>query len=60
MAEMHNVLTSDMMTENPQVSKSNLGTNRQIGFMYKGMTQEQRKEIMVEQQKQIMEAEVKS
>lgn len=53
------MLTSDMMTENPDISKSNLGANRQIGYLYKGMTPEEKKAIRLEQLSQIAEAKVK-
>lgn len=58
MAEMYNILTSDMMTENPDVSQSNLGINRQIGYLYKGMTPEQKLEVRKMQQAQIEEVKV--
>ncbi|KAF2901612.1 hypothetical protein ILUMI_04569 [Ignelater luminosus] len=42
MAQMYNTMMSDMMTENPDVSLSNLGPNRRIGYMYKGMSKEEK------------------
>lgn len=51
-------MTSDMMTENPDVSKSNLGASRQIGYMYKGMTPEERLAVRQDQLSQIAEAKV--
>lgn len=59
MAEIYNLMTSDMMTENPDVSKSNLGANRQIGYLYKGMTPEERLAVRQEQLSQIEEVKVK-
>lgn len=58
MAEIYNMMTSDMMTENPEVSKSNLGANRQIGYLYKGMTPEEKMAVRQEQLSQIAEAKV--
>lgn len=55
---MYNILTSDMMTENPDVAQSNLGNNRKIGYLYKGMTPEQKTEIRKMQLAQIEEAKV--
>lgn len=42
MAEMYNTMMSDMMTENPDVSFSNMGPNRRIGYLYKGMSKEEK------------------
>ncbi|CAH2055881.1 unnamed protein product, partial [Iphiclides podalirius] len=52
-AEMYNNLTSDMLTENPDVAKSALGKNRAIGFMYKGMNQEELKKFYAGQKEQM-------
>ncbi|KPJ00679.1 PREDICTED: RIB43A-like with coiled-coils protein 2 [Papilio xuthus] len=52
-AEMYNNLTSDMLTENPDVAKSALGKNRAIGFMYKGMNQEELKKFYAAQKEQM-------
>lgn len=52
------MMTSDMMTENPDVAKSNLGASRQIGYMYKGMTPEERAAVRQDQLSQIAEAKV--
>lgn len=54
------MMTSDMMTENPDVSKSNLGANRQIGYLYKGMSPEEKMMVRQEQLSQIAEAKVKN
>ncbi|XP_021203168.1 RIB43A-like with coiled-coils protein 2 [Bombyx mandarina] len=58
-AEMYNNLTSDMLTENPDVAKSALGQNRAIGFMYKGMNQEELKKFYAGQKEQMEAAKVK-
>ncbi|XP_037976559.2 RIB43A-like with coiled-coils protein 2 [Plutella xylostella] len=58
-AEMYNHLTSDMLTENPDVAKSALGTNRAIGYMYKGMNQEQLKKFHEAQKEQMIAAKAK-
>lgn len=58
LAEMYNTMTSDMMTENLEVSKSNLGPNRQIGYLYKGMTAEERAAFKAAQLAQIEEGKV--
>lgn len=44
-AEIYNMMTSDMLTENPDVSQSSLGLNRRIGYMYKGMSAEEKQQI---------------
>ncbi|XP_075982167.1 RIB43A-like with coiled-coils protein 2 [Anticarsia gemmatalis] len=58
-AEMYNNLTSDMLTENPDVAKSSLGKNRAIGFMYKGMNQEEQKKFYAAQKDQMAAAKAK-
>ncbi|KAB0799619.1 hypothetical protein PPYR_07499 [Photinus pyralis] len=57
MAQMYNNMTSDMMTENPDVSFSNMGPNRRIGFLYKGMSEEEREEVRKQQLAQVEEAQ---
>ncbi|GJQ77351.1 hypothetical protein Trydic_g20761 [Trypoxylus dichotomus] len=59
MAEIYNILTSDMMTENPDVAQSNLGLHRKIGYLYKGMTPEEKLLVRKMQQAQIEEAKIK-
>ncbi|RZB77478.1 RIB43A-like with coiled-coils protein 2 [Asbolus verrucosus] len=54
-AEMYNFMTSDLLTENPEASQSNLGAGRKIGYMYKGMTLEEKKKIREYQIAQIEE-----
>jgi hypothetical protein len=58
LAEMYNFMTSDLLTENPDVSQSNLGPNRRIGYLYKGMTEEEKKQVREYQLAQIEEAKV--
>ncbi|XP_049878749.1 RIB43A-like with coiled-coils protein 2 [Pectinophora gossypiella] len=58
-AEMYNMLTSDMLTENPDVSKSALGKNRAIGYMYKGMNQEELKKFYAAQKEQMAASKAK-
>ncbi|XP_053616625.1 RIB43A-like with coiled-coils protein 2 [Plodia interpunctella] len=58
-AEMYNNLTSDMLTENPDVAKSALGKNRAIGFMYKGMNQEELKKFYAAQKEQMIASKAK-
>lgn len=59
LAEMYNMMTSDMLTENPDVAKSNLGASRAIGYMYKGMTPEEKMAVRQDQLSQIVEMKVK-
>ncbi|XP_022921008.1 RIB43A-like with coiled-coils protein 1 [Onthophagus taurus] len=58
-AEMYNMLTSDLMTENPDQALSNLGKNRRIGYMYKGMNEAERAEVRAGQLNQIAEAKAR-
>lgn len=58
LAEMYNFMTSDLLTENPDVAQSNLGPNRKIGYMYKGMTEEEKQNVRDVQLTQIEEAKV--
>lgn len=45
-AEINNALTSDLLAENTAVAQSNLGLSKQIGAVYKGMSEEEKKEIL--------------
>ncbi|XP_055636549.1 RIB43A-like with coiled-coils protein 2 [Toxorhynchites rutilus septentrionalis] len=45
MAEIYNHLTSDILTENPDVAKSSLGSNRIVPYSYKGMSPEEVQQI---------------
>ncbi|XP_030033420.2 RIB43A-like with coiled-coils protein 2 [Manduca sexta] len=58
-AEIYNNLTSDMLTENPDVAKSAFGKDRAIGFMYKGMNQEELKKFYAAQKEQMAAAKAK-
>lgn len=58
-AEMYNAVTGDLLTENPGVAQSNFGPNRQIAYMYKGMSPEERNAIRQEQLKQMQENKVR-
>ncbi|XP_055532286.1 RIB43A-like with coiled-coils protein 2 [Wyeomyia smithii] len=51
-AEIYNHLTSDILTENPDVAKSSLGPNRIIPYAYKGMSTEELQQIRENQEKQ--------
>ncbi|KAF5275542.1 hypothetical protein FQR65_LT04145 [Abscondita terminalis] len=55
LAQVYNTLTSDMMTENPDVSLSSMGLNRRIGYLYKGMSKEELEEFRKEQKVQLEE-----
>lgn len=52
MAEMYNLLTSDMLTENKSSANSNFGINRKITANYRGMTDEERGDIIRTQKMQ--------
>ncbi|KAL0273079.1 UNVERIFIED_CONTAM: hypothetical protein PYX00_005838 [Menopon gallinae] len=54
-AEKANWLTSDFLTENPDVAMSNLGPNRMIGYMFKGLGPEAAFEVRKFQEQQIEE-----
>ncbi|KAJ3658979.1 hypothetical protein Zmor_010689 [Zophobas morio] len=56
LAEMYNFMTSDLLTENPDVSQSNLGPHRRIGYLYKGMTAEEKQKVREYQLAQIQDA----
>ncbi|XP_060531712.1 RIB43A-like with coiled-coils protein 2 [Cylas formicarius] len=55
-AEIYNNLTSDLLTENPDVSQSNIGLGRKIAYSYKGMSEEEKQQIRKEQLCQIEES----
>ena len=58
LAKMYNFMTSDLLTENPDVSQSNLGPHRRIGYLYKGMTAEEKQKVREYQLAQIQDAKV--
>ncbi|KAF7276705.1 hypothetical protein GWI33_009422, partial [Rhynchophorus ferrugineus] len=55
-AEIYNALTSDLLTENPDVSQSNMGPNKKIAYLYKGMSDEEKAKIRADQLAQVEEA----
>ncbi|XP_058812443.1 RIB43A-like with coiled-coils protein 2 [Topomyia yanbarensis] len=55
MAEIYNHLTSDILTENPDVAKSSLGSNRIIPYAYKGMSSEEMQQVRDAQEQQRQE-----
>ncbi|XP_065073068.1 RIB43A-like with coiled-coils protein 2 [Ochlerotatus camptorhynchus] len=57
LAEIYNHLTSDILTENPEVAASSLGPNRIIPYAYKGMGPEELEQIRVGQLQQKEELE---
>jgi hypothetical protein len=57
-AVIYNHATGDILTENPVVANSNLGPNRKIGYLYKGMTPEERDSVRKQQLQQIVENKV--
>ncbi|KAJ2945238.1 hypothetical protein O0L34_g9309 [Tuta absoluta] len=58
-AEMYNMLTSDMLTENPDVAKSALGKNRAIGYMFKGLNKEDLQKFYAAQKDQMAASKAK-
>lgn len=59
MAEIYNCLTSDLLTENPEVAQSNLGAGRTITSLRKGMTPEEKAKLKQDQLAQIVELKKK-
>lgn len=58
LAEMFNLLSSDMLTENKSSANSNFGINRKITANYRGMTDEELDEILRTQKVQQIELNV--
>ncbi|XP_067643757.1 RIB43A-like with coiled-coils protein 2 [Eurosta solidaginis] len=52
MAEIYNMLTSDMLTENPDVAQSRTNPNKKIAFMYRGMSEDELAKFREEQLQQ--------
>ncbi|XP_053957280.1 RIB43A-like with coiled-coils protein 2 [Anastrepha ludens] len=52
LAEIYNMLTSDMLTENPDVAQSRTNPKKKIAFMYRGMTDEELAKFREEQLQQ--------
>ncbi|CAH1408024.1 unnamed protein product [Nezara viridula] len=57
--EINNALTSDLLCENTDVAQSNLGQGKQVGSLYKGMSEEEKKEILKIQEQQREELRAK-
>lgn len=55
LAEIYNMLTSDMLTENPDVAQSKTNPNKKIAFMYRGMSPEELERFRKEQHQQVMD-----
>ncbi|XP_065361192.1 RIB43A-like with coiled-coils protein 2 [Calliphora vicina] len=55
MAEIYNMLTSDILTENPDVAQSKTNPNKKIAFMYRGMTPEELEMFRKDQQQQMID-----
>ncbi|XP_033157161.1 RIB43A-like with coiled-coils protein 2 [Drosophila mauritiana] len=53
MAEIYNMLSSDMLTENPDVAQSRTDPNKKIAFMYRGMTPEELRVFRLGQEQQL-------
>ncbi|KAL7734536.1 hypothetical protein ACLKA6_010851 [Drosophila palustris] len=53
MAEIYNMLSSDMLTENPDVAQSRTNPNKKIAFMYRGMTPDELRDFRKGQQQQL-------
>ncbi|XP_017092446.2 RIB43A-like with coiled-coils protein 2 [Drosophila bipectinata] len=53
MAEIYNMLSSDMLTENPDVAQSKTDPNKKIAFMYRGMTPEELRVFRLGQDQQL-------
>ncbi|BFF97278.1 RIB43A-like with coiled-coils protein 2 [Drosophila madeirensis] len=56
MAEIYNMLSSDMLTENPDVAQSRTDPNKKIAFMYRGMTPEELLAFRKGQEQQLLDA----
>ena len=51
--EISIVETSDIMTENPSTTMSQLGPNRYVPYHFKGLTPQQQEQIMAEREQQL-------
>jgi len=59
MAEVHNAMTGDFLTENPEIGfQSAMGPGKISTSLYKGLTPAMRQEIYEEQAKQRVELKV--
>ncbi|MBZ3882993.1 RIB43A-like with coiled-coils protein 1 [Sciurus carolinensis] len=57
--EIQNQITSDLLTENPQVAQNSTAPHRVLPYCWKGMTPEQRAAIRKDQETQCREKEAK-
>jgi len=57
MAEIYNMLSSDMLTENPDVAQSRINPNKKIAFMYRGMTPDELRDFRKGQEKQLVDTQ---
>lgn len=55
MAEIYNMVTSDMLTENPDCAQSRTNPFKKIAFMYRGMTPAEIEKFRKEQNQQVIE-----
>lgn len=55
MAEIYNMVTSDMLTENPDCAQSRTNPFKKIAFMYRGMTVDELEKFRKEQNQQVIE-----
>lgn len=55
LAEIYNMLTSDILTENPDVAQSKTNPNKKIAFMYRGMSPEELEAFRKDQQQQMLD-----
>ena len=59
LAEIYNMLGSDMLMENPNCADSPLGGNKKIAYMYRGMNEEERAAFRRDQKAQVEKALVR-
>uniref|UniRef100_A0A1A9W4G0 RIB43A-like with coiled-coils protein 2 n=1 Tax=Glossina brevipalpis TaxID=37001 RepID=A0A1A9W4G0_9MUSC len=57
MAEIYNMLTSDMLTENPDVAQSKTNPKKKVAYMFRGMTPEELAHFRKEQHQQMVARE---
>ncbi|XP_013111915.2 RIB43A-like with coiled-coils protein 2 [Stomoxys calcitrans] len=55
MAEIYNMLSSDMLTENPNVAQSRTNPNKKIAFMYRGMSPQELANFRQAQHQQMLD-----
>lgn len=54
-AEIYNMLSSDLLTENPDVAQSRINPNKKIAFMYRGMTPDETRVFRKAQEQQLVD-----